>query len=134
MAAIFLIITSALWNLIFAVYESVTTIPDDLLLASQQFGLRGYTEWTRVVLPAVMHKLAYNSMISWANGWYFLIATEIIMNFPGKSGGLFFSHGMETSREGTQFCFFFTVRNVFECQQDEVAVRRATMNPAPVQQ
>jgi NitT/TauT family transport system permease protein len=77
-AAIFLIITSALWNLVFAVYESVTTIPDDLLLASQQFGLRGYIEWTRVVLPAVMHKLAYNSMISWANGWYFLIASEII--------------------------------------------------------
>ncbi len=78
LAAIFLIITSALWNLIFAVYESITTIPDDLLLASQQFGLRGYIEWTRVVLPAVMHKLAYNSMISWANGWYFLIASEII--------------------------------------------------------
>ena len=56
------------------------------------------------------------------------------MNFPGKSGGLFFSHRMETSREGAQFCFFFTVRNVFECQQDEVAIRRAAMNPAPVQQ
>jgi NitT/TauT family transport system permease protein len=79
MAAIFLIITSALWNLIFAVYESVTTIPNDLMLASQQFGLRGYSHWTRVVLPAVMHKLAYNSMISWANGWYFLIASEIIV-------------------------------------------------------
>ena len=78
-AAIFLIITSALWNLIFAVYESVTTIPQDLTLASQQFGLRGYSHWTRVVLPAVMHKLAYNSMISWANGWYFLIASEIIV-------------------------------------------------------
>ena len=79
MAAIFLIITSALWNLIFAVYESVTTIPNDLILVSQQFGLRGYSYWTRVVLPAVMHKLAYNSMISWANGWYFLIASEIIV-------------------------------------------------------
>jgi NitT/TauT family transport system permease protein len=78
LAAIFLIITSALWNLIFAVYESITTIPDDLRLASQQFSLRGYIEWTRLVLPAVMHKLAYNSMISWANGWYFLIASEII--------------------------------------------------------
>jgi len=79
MAAIFLIVTSALWNLIFAVYESVTTIPDDLTLASQQFGLKGYIQWTRVVLPAVMHKLAYNSMISWANGWYFLIASEFIV-------------------------------------------------------
>ena len=42
LATIFLIITSALWNLIFAVYESVTTIPDDLILASQQFSLHGY--------------------------------------------------------------------------------------------
>jgi len=94
MAAIFLIITSALWNLIFAVYESVTTIPNDLTLASQQFGLRGYSHWTRVVLPAVMPKLAYNSMVSWANGWYFLIASEIIVmgqinyRLPGLGGYL----------------------------------------------
>jgi NitT/TauT family transport system permease protein len=82
LAEIFLIITSALWNLIFAVYESVTTIPEELQLASLQFGLRGYIQWTRVVLPAVLHKLAYNSMISWANGWYFLIASEIITIGP----------------------------------------------------
>ncbi len=82
MAAIFLIITSALWNLIFAVYESITTIPEDLQLASRQFGLRGLTQWTRLVLPAVLHKLAYNSMISWSNGWYFLIASEIIVVGP----------------------------------------------------
>jgi len=82
LAAIFLIITSALWNLIFAVYESVTTIPEDLQSAARQFGLKGYIQWTRVVLPAVIHKLAYNSMISWANGWYFLIASEIIVMDP----------------------------------------------------
>src|SRR6185295_4474190 len=82
LAAIFLIITSVLWNLIFAVYESITTIPEDLQLASRQFGLHGYIQWTRVVLPAVIHKLAYNSMISWANGWYFLIACEIIIVGP----------------------------------------------------
>ena len=81
-AAVFLIITSALWNLVFAVYESVTTIPEELQLASRQFGLRGYTQWTRLVLPAALHKLVYNSMISWANGWYFLIASEIIIIGP----------------------------------------------------
>jgi len=82
LAAIFLIITSALWNLIFAVYESITTIPEDLQLATRQFGVHGYIQWTRLILPAVMHKLAYNSMISWANGWYFLIASEIIVIGP----------------------------------------------------
>ena len=82
LAAIFLIITSAVWNLIFAVYESISTIPEDLQLASRQLGLRGYIQWTRLVLPAILHKLAYNSMISWANGWYFLIASEIIVIGP----------------------------------------------------
>ncbi len=81
-AAIFLIVTSALWNMIFAVYESITSIPEDLQLASRQFGIRGYTHWMRLVLPAVLHKLAYNAMISWANGWYFLIASEIIIMGP----------------------------------------------------
>src|SRR5438046_7646711 len=78
----FLFFSRALGNLIFAVYESITTIPEDLQLASRQFGLQGYIQWTRVVLPAVIHKLAYNSMISWANGWYFLIACEIIVMGP----------------------------------------------------
>lgn len=81
-AAIFLIITSALWNMIFAVYESITTIPSDLRQASQQLGLQGYTQWSRLILPAVLQKLAYNCMISWANGWYFLIASEIIVIGP----------------------------------------------------
>jgi NitT/TauT family transport system permease protein len=81
-AAVFLIVTSALWNMIFAVYESITSIPEDLQLASRQFGIRGYTQWMRLVLPAVLHKLTYNAMISWANGWYFLIASEIIIMGP----------------------------------------------------
>ena len=74
------------------------------MLASQQFGLRGYIQWTRVVLPAVMHKLAYNSMISWANGWYFLIASEIIVMghdplSPAGSGQL--SRADDVRRETT---------------------------------
>ena len=81
-AAIFLIVTSALWNMIFAVYESITSIPEDLQLASRQFGIRGFAQWMRLVLPAVLHKLVYNAMISWANGWYFLIASEIIIMGP----------------------------------------------------
>ncbi len=47
LAAIFLIFTSMVWNMIFAVYESVL-------------------------------KLIYNSILSWAAGWYFLTAAEII--------------------------------------------------------
>jgi NitT/TauT family transport system permease protein len=37
-----------------------------------------------VVLPAVMPNLVYNSILSWANGWYFLTASEIIAAGPAR--------------------------------------------------
>ncbi len=77
-AAVFLIFTSQAWNMAFAAYESLTTIPEDLLLASDQFRLAGIHRWIRLLLPSCVPKLSYNSMLSWAAGWFFLIASEII--------------------------------------------------------
>jgi NitT/TauT family transport system permease protein len=77
-AAVFLIFTSQAWNMAFSVYESLTTIPDDLLTAAQVSGLSGVVRWRRLLLPACVPRLVYNSMLSWAGGWYFLIASEII--------------------------------------------------------
>ena len=83
-AAIFLIFTSMFWNLAFGVYESLITIPEEMLLAAEQFGLRGPLRWTRLILPAVVPSLVYNSILSWANGWYFLLASEIIAAGPAR--------------------------------------------------
>ena len=83
-AAVFLIFTSMFWNLAFSVYESLITFPEELTLAAAQFGLRGPLRWSRVVLPAVMPNLVYNSILSWANGWYFLTASEIIAAGPAR--------------------------------------------------
>lgn len=83
-AAIFLIFTSMFWNLAFGVYESLITLPEELGLAAEQLALPGNLRWSRLVLPAVMPSLLYNSLISWANGWYFLIASEIIAVGPAR--------------------------------------------------
>jgi len=83
-AAVFLIFTSMFWNLAFGVYESLITLPEEIALASTQFGLRGPLKWTRVILPATIPGLLYNSLVSWANGWYFLIASEIIAVGPAR--------------------------------------------------
>jgi len=83
-AAVFLIFTSMFWNLAFGVYESLITIPEDLALAARQFGLTGSLRWARLLLPAVVPSLLYNSLVSWANGWYFLIASEIIAVGPAR--------------------------------------------------
>jgi NitT/TauT family transport system permease protein len=83
-AAIFLIFTSMFWNLAFGVYESLITLPEEVKLAASQFGIRGPLRWTRLILPAVVPRLVYNSILSWANGWYFLLASEIIAVGPAR--------------------------------------------------
>src|SRR2546428_715320 len=83
-AAVFLVFTSMFWNLAFSVYETLITLPEELTLAARQFGLRGPLAWTRLVLPAVAPNLLYNSILSWSNGWYFLMASEIIAAGPAR--------------------------------------------------
>jgi NitT/TauT family transport system permease protein len=78
LAAIFLIFTSMVWNMIFAVYESVLSIPPDLMETSRACRSNPLLQFRRVYLPASISKLIYNSILSWASGWYFLTAAEII--------------------------------------------------------
>ncbi len=79
LAAIFLIFTCQAWNLAFSTYESVSSIPNDLLEASNAFHLKGLSKFRNLILPACVPKLVYNGMMSWAGGWYFLVAAEIII-------------------------------------------------------
>lgn len=81
-AAVFLIFTSQAWNLAFSVYASLTTVPDDLDRAVRLSGAAGVVRWRRLLLPACVPGLVYNSMLSWAAGWYFLMASEIITVGP----------------------------------------------------
>ncbi len=76
-AVVFLIFTSMAWNMAFGVYESLSTIPHDLEDAAASFGLRDWLRFRRLAFPAVVPKLVYNSILSWTNGWFFLVASEV---------------------------------------------------------
>lgn len=78
MAAIFLIFTSQAWNLAFAVYESVSSIPSDLEEVSGSFSIKGWKKFKTLYFPAAIPKLIYNGILSWATGWYYLVAAELI--------------------------------------------------------
>ena len=82
LAAIFLIFTSMAWNMALGVFESVRTIPADSLEALEAFGTSRWLRLRRLILPACVPKLVYNSILSWMAGWYFLIACEIITAGP----------------------------------------------------
>jgi NitT/TauT family transport system permease protein len=84
LAAMFLIFTSMTWNIAFGIYEGLTTIPAETRAAVQSLGVRGVLLWRSLLLPACVPSLIYNSILSWTNGWYFLIASEIIAAGPVK--------------------------------------------------
>ncbi len=58
-AAIFLIFTSMAWNMAFGVYESLTTIPKELVDAADSFALRGWQRLENLTLPVCVPKLVY---------------------------------------------------------------------------
>jgi NitT/TauT family transport system permease protein len=77
LASIVLIFTSQAWNLTFAWYQSLTTIPKDLQEASATFRFNGWLRFKTLELPFAVVSLIWNSMMSWAGGWFFLMAAEI---------------------------------------------------------
>jgi NitT/TauT family transport system permease protein len=77
LAAIVLIFTSQAWNLIFAWYQSLKTIPSELREASAIFRFNGWWRFRTMELPFAAISLIWNSMMSWAGGWFFLMAAEI---------------------------------------------------------
>jgi len=76
LASVVLILTSQAWNLTFSVYQSLTTIPRELQEASAVFRLGRWLRFRRLELPFATIGLIWNSMMSWAGGWFFLMAAE----------------------------------------------------------
>jgi len=77
LASVVLIFTSQAWNLTFAWYQSLTTIPTELREASATFRFNGWLRFKTLELPFGAISLLWNSMMSWAGGWFFLMAAEI---------------------------------------------------------
>jgi NitT/TauT family transport system permease protein len=76
-AAVVLIFTSQAWNLTFSFYQSMRTIPAEYREAAAVFRLSRWLRFKRVELPAAATGLIWNSVMSWAGGWFFLMAAEI---------------------------------------------------------
>ncbi len=76
LAAIFLIFTSQAWNMTFSFYHSAKTVPVDLTEAAVVYRLSPLRRFFRLEVPFGMIGLVWNSMMSWAGGWFFLMAAE----------------------------------------------------------
>lgn len=76
LAAIVMIFTGQAWNMTFSYYHSLRSIPPDLAEVGSiyQFGPWLRLRW--IELPAATIGLVWNSMMSMAGGWFFLMASE----------------------------------------------------------
>lgn len=77
MASIVLIFTSQVWNMTFSWYQSLTTLPRELREAAEVFRMNWWLKMRKLELPFGAIGLIWNSMMSWAGGWFFLMAAEI---------------------------------------------------------
>lgn len=78
MASVILIATSMAWNMAFAVFESIRTAPLEYRELLKGMQAPGWLRLTSFLIPVTIPKMVYNSILSWAQGWYFLIACEMI--------------------------------------------------------
>jgi len=75
--AILLIFTGEVWNMAFSFYTSLKSIPRELMEAT---AINRFSRWQRLFqleLPFGAIGLVWNSMVSVANGWFFLMVCEM---------------------------------------------------------
>jgi len=79
LGSILLIFTGQVWNMAFSVYSSMKNIPREMLEASQVYRLSGWQKFVQLELPYSAIGLIWNSMMSVAGAWFFLMACEMFV-------------------------------------------------------
>jgi NitT/TauT family transport system permease protein len=79
LASILLIFTGQVWNMAFSYYNSINTIPRELIEVTKVFRLNRFTKFLRLDIPFSAIGLVWNSMMSVAGGWFFLMACEMFV-------------------------------------------------------
>ncbi len=76
LSAIVLIFTAQVWNMAFAVFHAIRSIPEDKVECAAAYGINGWQKFHWIELPATTISLVWNSIVSVAAGWFFLMVNE----------------------------------------------------------
>ena len=79
LGSIILIFTGQVWNIAFSFYSSLKTVPRDLREAAIIFRFSRWQRFLELDLPFSTIGLVWNSMMSVAGGWFFLMACEMFV-------------------------------------------------------
>lgn len=79
LGAILLIFTGQVWNMAFSFYASLKSIPKELHEACRIYNFSLWQRFWQLELPYAAIGLIWNSIISVAGGWFFLMACEMFV-------------------------------------------------------
>jgi NitT/TauT family transport system permease protein len=79
LGAILLIFTGQVWNMAFSFYSALKSIPRDLREAARLYRFSAWQRFVQLELPYAGIGLIWNSMMSVAGGWFFLMACEMFV-------------------------------------------------------
>ena len=85
MGAVLLIFTGQVWNMAFSFYASLKSIPREMREAATIYRFNWWQRFLQIELPFATIGLVWNSMMSVAGAWFFLMACEQFGDFrlPG---------------------------------------------------
>ena len=85
LGAVLLIFTGQVWNIAFSFYASLKSIPREMREAAAIYRFNGWQRFLEIELPYATIGLVWNSMMSVAGAWFFLMACEQFSDFrlPG---------------------------------------------------
>jgi NitT/TauT family transport system permease protein len=76
LASVLMIFTGQAWNMAFSYYHSLRSLPPDLVEVARLARFSSWQRFRRLELPAATIGLVWNSMMSMAGGWFFLMVSE----------------------------------------------------------
>jgi NitT/TauT family transport system permease protein len=77
--SVILIFTGQVWNMAFSFYASLKAIPKELREATKVYRFGWLQRFLQLELPYATIGLVWNSMVSVAGGWFFLMACEMFV-------------------------------------------------------
>jgi NitT/TauT family transport system permease protein len=77
--AILLIFTGQVWNMAFSFYASLKSIPKEMREAANIYHFSWWQRFIEMELPFAAIGLVWNSMMSVAGGWFFVMACEMFV-------------------------------------------------------
>lgn len=76
LASIIMIFTGQVWNMVFGFYGTLNSIPQEFKEVASVYKLSWFQKFKWIEFPTTISSLIWNSMMSMAGGWFFLMVCE----------------------------------------------------------